>query len=634
MWSRQGLAMAPLSHPRRLASPRRRLCVPVAAFVLALTLLVAGQATAAGPYTWTNLNVDAAQPITAISCPSSTLCVAGDAAGNVVTSADPAGGAGTWTVSTISSSGINAISCPTTTLCIAVDDAGDSYFSNDPNGGAGTWTSTTINAGLPVNAISCPSISLCVAGGNGGNAIWSTDPTGGLSSWNPVNVDGTNALFSISCPSPALCVAGDDVGNVIHTTTPTGTAGAWTVDHVDGTNVVRAMSCPSVTLCVAGDDGGNAVHSTNPTGGVGTWTVDNLLGFAFIYGMACPSLSLCTAVDSGGSAESSLTPTAGPGSWTGTTINGSSVWAVSCPTTAFCAAAGSGGNVIIGIQGAVTVSLAGTGTGTVTGSGIACPGTCSQSYPGGTAVVLTAAAGADGSTFDGWSGACTGTGACNLSIDSDRAVTATFTAPSPPPPPVPPAATSAAVAQSPAALPAPVVAQNANVSPTSGDVLVRARDSATFVPLTKPEQVAIGSIVDTRRGAVQIVVANGHGGFDTAVFSEGVFKLLQTAGPRALAQLVLFGGNFKGCPKAAKGGAAAARAKRGKSVRHLWGSGSGAFQTKGRFATATIRGTTWLTDDRCNGTLTRVTAGAVTVRDLVKRRSLVVRTPRSYFAQA
>jgi Divergent InlB B-repeat domain len=88
---------------------------------------------------------------------------------------------------------------------------------------------------------------------------------------------------------------------------------------------------------------------------------------------------------------------------------------------------------------ALSVSLAGNGAGRVTGSGISCPGACSSSYPGGTKVTLTAAAAA-GSTFSGWSGACSGTGACNVTMSAARQVAASFTAnpaPAPVPPPTP-----------------------------------------------------------------------------------------------------------------------------------------------------------------------------------------------------
>jgi endoglucanase len=80
-----------------------------------------------------------------------------------------------------------------------------------------------------------------------------------------------------------------------------------------------------------------------------------------------------------------------------------------------------------GTSHALTVSRAGGGSGTVASSpsGIACGSTCSASFSGGTSVTLTASP-ASGSTFAGWSGACTGTGTCTVSMTAARSVTATF----------------------------------------------------------------------------------------------------------------------------------------------------------------------------------------------------------------
>jgi endoglucanase len=77
----------------------------------------------------------------------------------------------------------------------------------------------------------------------------------------------------------------------------------------------------------------------------------------------------------------------------------------------------------------LTVARAGTGTGTVssTPAGISCGSTCSASFASGTSVTLTASA-ASGSSFAGWSGACTGTGTCTVSMTAARSVTATFNA--------------------------------------------------------------------------------------------------------------------------------------------------------------------------------------------------------------
>lgn len=81
----------------------------------------------------------------------------------------------------------------------------------------------------------------------------------------------------------------------------------------------------------------------------------------------------------------------------------------------------------------VTVHLAGTGTGTVTSdpAGISCGSTCSHSFENGTEVTLTPAPSSN-STFTGWTGACTGTGACQVTTSANRDVTATFTLKPPP----------------------------------------------------------------------------------------------------------------------------------------------------------------------------------------------------------
>ena len=111
--------------------------------------------------------------------------------------------------------------------------------------------------------------------------------------------------------------------------------------------------------------------------------------------------------------------------------------------SSFIAAQGSNGSVAVDTSGTptvtitaivrqpLTVGLAGAGSGSVTGSGISCPSTCSSTYDDGTQVNLTAAA-ATGSTFAGWSGDCSGTGSCTVTMSAARNVTAAF-APNPAP---------------------------------------------------------------------------------------------------------------------------------------------------------------------------------------------------------
>jgi hypothetical protein len=75
----------------------------------------------------------------------------------------------------------------------------------------------------------------------------------------------------------------------------------------------------------------------------------------------------------------------------------------------------------------LTIARAGTGSGTVTSSagGINCGPTCAADFDSGTTVALTATP-AGNSTFAGWSGACSGSAPCTVTIDAAKAVTATF----------------------------------------------------------------------------------------------------------------------------------------------------------------------------------------------------------------
>ena len=76
----------------------------------------------------------------------------------------------------------------------------------------------------------------------------------------------------------------------------------------------------------------------------------------------------------------------------------------------------------------LTVARNGTGAGRVTSSpaGIDCGSDCSMTFDQGTVVTLTATP-ALSSTFTGWTGACSGTDACVITMTQPAAVTATFT---------------------------------------------------------------------------------------------------------------------------------------------------------------------------------------------------------------
>ena len=120
-------------------------------------------------------------------------------------------------------------------------------------------------------------------------------------------------------------------------------------------------------------------------------------------------------------ASSGLTLTAGaataPGSYD-VTVTGTSPSATHSTHLTF---------TVLG-PGTLTVSKSGAGSGTVTSApaGISCGATCSHAFAHGTVVALTATP-ATGSVFAGWSGACTGTGICSVTLTADAGVTATFT---------------------------------------------------------------------------------------------------------------------------------------------------------------------------------------------------------------
>ncbi len=78
-------------------------------------------------------------------------------------------------------------------------------------------------------------------------------------------------------------------------------------------------------------------------------------------------------------------------------------------------------------QYTLTINKGGTGTGTVTSSpaGVNCGSDCSETHDAGTVVTLTASPNTN-SIFAGWSGACSGTGACTVTMNATKTVTATF----------------------------------------------------------------------------------------------------------------------------------------------------------------------------------------------------------------
>jgi len=179
-----------------------------------------------------------------------------------------------------------------------------------------------------------------------------------------------------------------------------------------------------------------------------------------------------------------------------------------------------------------------------------------------------------------------------------------------------------------APLPPPVAGKTVNAQVRAGTVRFRLPGESAFVELTAPQQLPIGTTFDTTAGRVTLTsAADTEGATQHAWFYEGTFTLGQTTGSQPITTLALAGA----LPACTKAGRAAATTRR---QRHLWGDGKGRFRTSGRFSSATVRGTRWVVSDRCDGTLTRVVRGSVTVRDRVRHKTVVVRQGGQYLARA
>jgi uncharacterized repeat protein (TIGR02543 family) len=191
--------------------------------------------------------------------------------------------------------------------------------------------------------------------------------------------------------------------------------------NATGTSYTPTLS--TLTVTGGGTSTGTTYALTVTKAGTGSGTVTSSTGGINCGATCSASYASGTTVTLTAAAASGSTFTGWSGACTGTSPTCSASMTAARTVTATFDTSGGGTTY------ALTVTKAGTGSGTVTSStgGINCGSTCSASYASGTTVTLTAAA-ASGSTFAGWSGACTGTGTCIASMSAARAVTATFTA--------------------------------------------------------------------------------------------------------------------------------------------------------------------------------------------------------------
>jgi hypothetical protein len=266
---------------------------------------------------------------------------------------------------------------------------------------------------------------------------------------------------------------------------------------------------------------------------------------------------------------------------------------------------------------------------TVTLTGTAAPNAAITILEGATQVGSTTA-GSDGSWTVVLRNVAPGTHTYTAVADggtgsAPRTVTVASTpAATPPPTPTPtPAPTATPV-------PPPVEGKKVNAQTKSGTVKIKLPGTNRYIVLGPEQQIPTGTVVDTTHGRITLTTAVGGGHTQHADFYQGIFKVTQSTGHKPLTTLALAGPK----PTCARAKAAsAAKTKKKVKTRQLWGSGHGAFRTQGQFSSATVRGTTWLTQDSCAGTLTRVTAGVVSVQDFVRHRTVLVRAGKHYLAK-
>jgi hypothetical protein len=205
--------------------------------------------------------------------------------------------------------------------------------------------------------------------------------------------------------------------------------------------------------------------------------------------------------------------------------------------------------------------------------------------------------------------------------------------------------------------PPPVPGKSVVVRVVSGTVLVKyppgyvpraASPTAGFVPFKGAANIPVGTQLDTKKGRVALTSAADTGGAKTQTsdFYQGIFQVKQVLPktqpkkPAALTTDIVLKGQISRSQcaplKGARAAAVAAKKKKGpkSTLGKLWGNGKGKFRTTGKYSSATVRGTIWLTQDRCDGTLTKVVRGTVRVRDFKRKKTVTVKAGHSYLARA
>ena len=319
-------------------------------------------------------------------------------------------------------------------LIVRLEGTGSGVVSSTPAGIAcGSDCAESFSHGTVVTLTAAPAAGSTFAGWTG-----ACTGTGACT----VTMDGAKtvtATFAANTYALTVTLAGNGSGSV--SSTPAGIA--------CGSDCAESFSQGTVvTLTAAPASGSTFAGWTGACTGTGACTVTMDGAKTVTATFAAITYALTVTLSGTGSGSVSSTPagiacgadcaesfsqgtvvtlTATPG--TGSTFTG---WTGACAGTGTCTVTMNGARSVTATFAANTYALsvtrAGNGSGTVssTPAGIACGADCAESFSHGTVVTLAATPGT-GSTFNGWTGACTGTGACTVTMDGAKSVTATFT---------------------------------------------------------------------------------------------------------------------------------------------------------------------------------------------------------------
>jgi hypothetical protein len=155
-----------------------------------------------------------------------------------------------------------------------------------------------------------------------------------------------------------------------------------------------------------------------------------------------------------------------------------------------------------------------------------------------------------------------------------------------------------------------------------------------FFQLVRTFQIPIGSTIRAEDGEVQLTTASDRGrGRKHVSASLGRFTVYQRGGRRAVTRLSL-AGKLPSCGRGStqRGTAKVAARSRPRKLRTRE-KGEGKVEVEGKYSTGASYGTDWLTEDRCDGTLTTVFKGSVLVQDFGQKKKVVVRAGHSYLAK-